>query len=346
MNILLEAGADVNPRTGTPPIELAARRGDLEKARTLIAHGANVNNGFALAAAAGNDRLEIVKLLLASGVNPNLADSYGRTALHWAVGHDAILTALIQAGADVNAKGKDGRTPLVWAVERDDIGAVKILLQAGANPAVKTRDVPSLLGRTQAHQIAAALLEHSSAIDADAASHLLDLSAHKGWADVASLVVQRGFNVKGAVGELTLRDATEACYPNVMRVLLEAGTDPNAADTTLRRPIQYAVSACPHNFNSMNYAESDAATRFEMIQLLVSHGANVNLKLDQNLESDQPIGIAVAYLPPPDLKTVEFLLAHGAVVTPSLIELARYRNRPDLVALLLKPRPARAPAKK
>jgi hypothetical protein len=131
-----------------------------------------------------------------------------------------------------------------------------------------------------------------------------------------------------------------------MRVLLEAGADPEAGGSKAQTALQMALSTGVHTWIDRDSAKMDPATRFEMVQLLVSKGAKVNLKLNPSLDFEQPIGIAVAYLPPGNLKIVEFLVAHGAVVTPGLIDLARQKNRPDLVAVLLKAQRAAAPAKK
>jgi ankyrin repeat protein len=234
-------------------------------------------------------------------------------------------------------------------VDGRQVGAVRILLAAGANAAARDRNgySPLRLVTNQFYepeepllqQIAVSLLQSSSGIDAEDAGRLLNRCAQEGWADVASLVVQRGFNVKGDVGDKTLQDAAKSGYPNVMRVLLEAGAGPDANDPNTQTPLQLALG-------TVDSARIDPNTRLEMVELLVSKGAKVNLKLNPYLSSQQPIGIAVTYLPGENLKIVEFLLAHGAVVTPDLIDLARLKNRPDVVALLLKAQRPAAPAKK
>ena len=363
VNLLLQAGAEVNPRTARSPLELAAGKGNLEVVHALIARGAEVNssrsNQNALVAAADRGHLEIVKFLLANGADPNLTGYRSRrTALLAALrptasprrpAHDEILRALIQAGADVNWKDDSGNTPLSMAVDGRQVGAVRILLAAGANAAVRDRNgySPLRLVTNQFYQpeepllqqIAVSLLQSSSEIDAEDAGRLLNRCAQEGWADVASLVVQRGFNVKGDVGDKTLQDAAKSGYPNVMRVLLEAGAGPDANDPNTQTPLQLALG-------TVDSARIDPNTRLEMVELLVSKGAKVNLKLNPYLSSQQPIGIAVTYLPGENLKIVEFLLAHGAVVTPDLIDLARLKNPPDVVALLLKAQRPAVPAKK
>ncbi len=54
-----------------------------------------------------------VKLLAEAGVNLNMKDSDGRTALHHAVvnGHDDVIEMLIEKGADGKIKNDEGLTP-------------------------------------------------------------------------------------------------------------------------------------------------------------------------------------------------------------------------------------------
>jgi len=72
-------------------------------------------------------------LLKAKGIDVNLADIYGRTALCWAAfrGHTEIVQALLQAeGIDVNLADKYVQTPLYWAALRGHTKTVQALLKA------------------------------------------------------------------------------------------------------------------------------------------------------------------------------------------------------------------------
>lgn len=115
----------------------AALLGDLKGVETALANPQiNVDYQYspsvkcrnigptALICAAFQGRVEIVKLLLDAGADPNIQARDGRTALMWAaekcypawVGdskcHKEIIRLLLDAGADANIKDKDNRTVL------------------------------------------------------------------------------------------------------------------------------------------------------------------------------------------------------------------------------------------
>ncbi len=104
-------------RGGTTPLLFAARSGDAESIRLLVAAGADVNdtlpNGMSalvLAAHSGEDAA--ARMLLDKGADPNAA-GIGYTALHAAVlrGDLDTVTALLRHGANPNAQITKG-TPL------------------------------------------------------------------------------------------------------------------------------------------------------------------------------------------------------------------------------------------
>ncbi len=98
---------------------------------------------------------EIIKLLLASGADPNARDSSGETALHIMLkngdagalpGHINSLKGLLAAGADPNARDASGETPLHRVRNGYD---VELLVAAGADPNLTSR-----AGNTPLHEAA------------------------------------------------------------------------------------------------------------------------------------------------------------------------------------------------
>jgi ankyrin repeat protein len=74
-------------------------------------------------------------LLADKGVNIELKDDDGCTALHIAAWEDSLATArlLIERGADVNAVDDDADTPLHMAAWKNSIKVAKLLIEHGAD---------------------------------------------------------------------------------------------------------------------------------------------------------------------------------------------------------------------
>lgn len=76
----------------------AAKAGDLEAAKRLLAEGANVNGKDAkgitpLGVAVGFNKVPIIKLLLESDADVEQTDPKGNTALHYAAGKQRVLSS-------------------------------------------------------------------------------------------------------------------------------------------------------------------------------------------------------------------------------------------------------------
>jgi ankyrin repeat protein len=94
----------------------------------------DVYGGTALRYASYNGHVDAVKTLIDRGAEINVQDTDGFTPLRYAAirGHLDVVKALVEKGADVNATGKEGWTPLAVAQGKGYLEVVKFLQEASA----------------------------------------------------------------------------------------------------------------------------------------------------------------------------------------------------------------------
>jgi ankyrin repeat protein len=79
-----------------------------------------------------------LRAVLASGVDVDVQDHVGRTSLSLAVSKRIeIVRLLLEAGANPNLADRSKVTPLMCAAQYQSVAAVEALLKAGANPLAK-----------------------------------------------------------------------------------------------------------------------------------------------------------------------------------------------------------------
>ena len=88
--------------------------------------------------AALKGHLELVRQLIGRDADVNKP---GWTALHYAAtnGHVAVMQLLLDHHAYIDAESPNGTTPLMMAAQYGSPGAVKLLLEAGADPLLKNQ---------------------------------------------------------------------------------------------------------------------------------------------------------------------------------------------------------------
>jgi ankyrin repeat protein len=190
--------------------------------------------------AAQQGKLDIVKALVAAGVDKEAIDDEHLTPLHIAVIYDhlAIVRYLIEeAGAQVEVYHHLGANPLHSAATRGHLPIVKYLLEENRRIFINTK------GRTLG-------------------TIPLHLAAAYNHPDVVSYLLNKG-TIKDARSnkqETPLHLATAKGHIQVVSILVKAGADIHALDETGLTPIEKA----------------SAANHFDLIKEIFRAGANVN----------------------------------------------------------------------
>ena len=248
IKFLLENGADPNISDTEKYTCLHAAvvaNSTNETLKTLITHKADLDTQSfsvrctALMLACLSRRWDSIKNLLEAGSNPDIRDSLGNTSLHAAVVAGCskkIIRAIIDHDAHINATNKFKRSALMLACMKDNKDVINVLFNAGADP-----NIPDATGATCLHYAAENI--PCTEVYRELCSHGVDVNARNKTNATALMLAC----VKG--------------NKDVINVLLNAGVDPNIADTNGDTCLHYT-------------ARNNCCTGG--LQALMNYGADVN----------------------------------------------------------------------
>ncbi len=128
---------------GCMSIQEAAREGNIEHIKTLLALGTDIDSrtfggdmGSALHRASAAGEVETVKFLIEHGANVNIKNEASQLPIHYAAenGHTEIVKILLENGAFANPKlGYTNKSVLNIAARRGHIKMAEVLHVNGAN---------------------------------------------------------------------------------------------------------------------------------------------------------------------------------------------------------------------
>jgi len=255
------------------PLMFAAREGDVESARLLVAAGADVNaidgdGKDALGLAIFNGSYELASFLVDNHTKVNQADAQGFTPLYWAVDRRNMETA----------------PNFPWMVTTDPLPLIEKLLNAGANPNTLINNTPRARMREGSPRIVFATALMRAAFSGDLALVKLLLS-HGADPHIVSKDNETTLMAAAGTGFINGynkgRSAAERL--EVVKLLVQLGEDVNAADNYGITPLMVAA----------NMGE------VPIVQYLIDQGADLGA-YDLGKKNDGAFGASVEPLMPID----------------------------------------------
>ncbi|QRM15951.1 ankyrin repeat protein [Penguinpox virus 2] len=296
------------------------------------------------------DELKIAKLLLSRGYNVNAEDEYRYTPLRNAVINGNLeLTKLLMAnGADTTRK-YDGFTIFEIAALSPNINVVKeIIRTCGYDRHSNILCSASERGHTHVVKYLLDIGLKANVKDIKYFVTPLHRAVSKGYIEIIYMLISHGavIDVKDNKGNTPLMHGLS--YPDVVKLLLDKGANPNTINGNRSTPLHVAASTYSLNIvdillsydvvidakdNKGDTPLMNGLYRPDVVKLLLEKGANPNAV---NNKGHTPLHFAVRYRL---LDTIYLLLSYGIAIdvkdnkgnTPLMYGL----SYPDVVKLLL-----------
>lgn len=294
-------------------IAASSKHTNAETLRILLAAGANPDfikihtcgtqtyqSGPPLLVTAQHGTLEQINTIIHAGADVHYSESYGFNAMNSAVFNslermEPIIKRLLELKISPDVESKHSETPLSVLSRRGLFPMIKLLLDAGANPA-------PLGWNNLMHAIALGTLEECKTIlqsgsDLTASDRLWErtpllLSIQVGDIEKTALLLKAGasLNDKGRCGKTCLMYATHHNNTEMLQWLITQGADINSVDdfetTALINAATYGAADCVEILlkagaslhaatDTQSYAITEASS-IETVHILVKAGADIN----------------------------------------------------------------------
>ena len=275
--LVFEHSQDVDARgldRNATPLILASARGHLEVVRILLECGVDPEirdrdgyNSLDEASEAGH--VEVAQILLEHGADAKAQDNAYWTPLHTA-STEAIARVLLEHGGDANAQTKDKRTPLHHSSEVGSVEVTQVLLEHGADANAQCNDYWTPLHEAGIEVVALVLLKHGANPKAQDKYNRtpLHVSSRRGRMEVARVLLEYGADPNAQTKDYST-PLHGAGTEGVAWALLEHGANPNAQDKDNRTPLHV----------------SSEQGRMEVARVLLEYGADPNARDTKNMTS-------------------------------------------------------------
>jgi ankyrin repeat protein len=248
---LLEAGSDSGPLCWSPLMRAAAINSADDVAREirrsvgLHERDPEQRTPWLISLLAGSHAK--ARLLLEAGANLDDRGRLGSTNLMLAAirGDAEFITWLMDAGAAVNETDDFGTTALMEAARVGNAACAEALIRAGADACAESEFKDQAIHRANNSEVASLLVAAGADVNSVNGEGGFPL---KSAADAGDTALVRGLLRLGAdvettrTGEIALHSAASQDHIEVMRLLLDAGSDPNAQDVDGDPPLDKAWS--------------------------------------------------------------------------------------------------------
>ena len=258
--MLTQAGAQVNAKaeTGRTPLQFAVVAGHLDMTRYLVAKGAVVNSRDAEGASPLDDAvwrgyLEVTAILLARGAVLNEAETMtGATPINEAAfqGKTQLIRYLLQFKPNLGIPDKRGYTALENAIRKGNADAAVLLLQAQGQelkaPAFLRKLLSAAVKKDESVVVESLLHCGTSVVDLlPSGATLLDAAASEGAIKSLRVLLEAGAdpNGTGKNGTSPLEDACLKGFYSVAEMLLDNGALVNHVNEGSGRTALYAAAS-------------------------------------------------------------------------------------------------------
>lgn len=315
IRLLLSNGIPVNAKNkkGLTPLQIVAHVGNVELAKLLLEHGANLHEcsdyKSPLHIAMLKGCHELVHLFISEGADIHrLYD--GESVLHYAIENESekVLECACLKGANLNMKNEKGQTAFGFAFLKS--------LQEGSDAlwkymALKGADVnqpmhQDVSGNHLQFSLSAAVVHGDATVFQYLVSHggdihlkdsegmsLIHLAAQFGRLEILHYLLEKGLSVNAlsTAGYTPMQKAMDTQQLEAIKVLLYHGAIINSKDPMGQTILHYA-----------------ALSDLEGTKLCLEKGADVNV---EDIDGDTPLMNAVANH---ETEIVKLLLQHGASI--------------------------------